>query len=111
MAQYNTTSHYPDDVDALVFLCDISLDTKELYEHHQKLINERKYSEASKYLNQQTEITPVTADFFNMLEARLLTTQAYLLTKEKNSSISYSDTAEPTDTQDTPIWISTMNVK
>ena len=75
-----------------------------------KLIKEGKYTEASNYLNQQTGITPVTADFFNMLENRIYQTQVYVSNKEKINPVYYSDNSEPSDVSVTPIWISDMSI-
>lgn len=105
MSVYKTSSDYPDKVDDLVFISDVSISTHDIYKHHEQLIEDGKYSEAADFINHQTGITPVTADFFNMLENRIKTTQTYLLSKNKVNLINYSST-EPEDITTAPFWIS-----
>lgn len=106
MGIYNTKSNFPDTVDDLYFLSDISLETQHIYKRHKQLVSDGKYSEASDYLNQQTGITPVNADFFNMLENRIYNTQIHVLAKEKINPVFYSDISEADDISKSPIWIS-----
>ncbi len=103
---YNVLSDYPNQVDDLNFISDVSIGTEHIYKDHQELLNQCRYTDASEYLKSQENITPMVADLFNMLEARILKTQEYLLQKESTRKISYSD-LEPENVNDTPIWIST----
>lgn len=105
MSLYKVSSLFPNSVDDITFISDVNLDTLDIYKQHRDLVNNGKYTEASNYLNQQTGITPVNADFFNMLENRIYQTQLYVEDKEKVNPCSYE--SQPTNISKTnPIWIS-----
>ena len=96
MSLYKVSSLFPNSVDDITFISDVK---------HRDLVNNGKYTEASNYLNQQTDITPVNADFFNMLENRIYQTQLYVKNKEKVNPCSYE--SQPTNiSKANPIWIS-----
>lgn len=109
MSIYKVNSSFPSIVDDIAFISDVNLDTLEIYKQHRDLIVDGKYTEASNYLNQQTGITPVNADFFNMLENRIYQTQLYVKDKEKVNPCSY--VSQPTNVSKiNPIWISDSKV-
>lgn len=109
MSIYEVNSSFPSAVDDIAFISDVNLDTLEIYKHHRDLVNNGKYTEASNYLNQQTGITSVNADFFNMLENRIYQTQLYVKNKEKVNPCSY--VSQPTNVSKiNPIWISDSKV-
>lgn len=109
MSLYKVSSSFPNSVDDIAFISDVNLDTLEIYKYHKDLVNNQKYTEASNYLNQQTGITPVNADFFNMLENRIYQTQLYVKDKEKVNPCSY--VSQPINVSKTnPIWISDSKV-
>ncbi len=71
-------------------------------EHFQNLIREEKYSEASKYINQQNGIHGAFAGLFNLIENRIYKLQRHLLAKEDNPH--HFSESEP-DIPEGEIWI------
>lgn len=110
MGIYNIESAFPENTDDLYFISDVNLETQDIYKHHKQLVNNGKYSEASEYLNQQTGITPVNADFFNMLENRIYNTQIYVSAKEKINPVFHSDISEADDISKAPVWVSDQKI-
>lgn len=92
----NTISHYPDGVDPMIFFQDVSLDKIDIMNTYNQLIAQGKYTEASRYINQQEGICGYFADFFNAIENRIYNLQKHLLKKppKKNPFISHEITDE-----------------
>ena len=80
---YDPASHYPDEVDPMVFFQDNDLEKTETINHYENLIAQGKYTEANAYMDQQEGIYGYFADFFNALENRIHSLQDYLLKKEE----------------------------
>ncbi len=100
---YNPSSYYPDKIDPLIFFQDVDLEHLEIMEHFQNLIREEKYSEASKYINQQNGIHGAFAGLFNLIENRVYKLQRHLLAKEDINLHHFSE-IEP-DIPESEIWI------
>ncbi len=79
---YTVKSSYPDSIDDLVFISDTDIKHESVYKKHQELINNKNYTQASEYISGQTDITPITADLFNLIQNRIIAMQEYL----KNSA-------------------------
>ncbi len=77
----NTTSHYPDGVDTMLFFQDNDLEKTDIIDTYNNLIAQDKYTEASAYINQQDNVYGYFADFFNAIENRIYNLQKYLLEK------------------------------
>ncbi len=102
MAIYNTTSHFPNLIDDLVFISDVDCKSEHIMIQHQEYINNGLYEEASNYLNSQTNITPIVADVFNLIEDRIVTLQTYLLTQ---GSVDRAYYEQPSNPVEGTIWI------
>lgn len=79
----NPLSFYPDKIDPLIFFQDVSLDNIEIMNRYDNLIKQGKYSEASEYINSQSDICGYFANFLNAIENRIYSLQEYLLTIKK----------------------------
>lgn len=102
MAIYNTTTNYPTTVDDLVFISDVDCKSENIMEQHQYYVSKGLYTEASNYLNSQTEITPIVASLFNLLENRIVALQTYLLEQESVNRAYYEQPSNPVNNS---IWI------
>ena len=87
----NPLSLYPDKIDPLIFFQDVSLEKVEIMETYDHLIKNGKYSDASEYINIQSDIYGYFADFLNAIENRIYNLQEYLLTIEPKKLFIYSD--------------------
>ncbi len=102
---YNPISSFPDKVDEMTFFQDISLDKKEIMDTYDALVAQKRYTEASEYMDQQSGIFGYFADFFNLLENRIYQLQDHILQKEKeNPFVSTTGTTEPTTITKNMIW-------
>jgi len=81
----NEQSSYPDKIDEMTFFQDVSLNTIEYMIEYQTLLSKGRYTDANKYINNQTGIYGCFACFFNMLENRIYALQNYLLNRRENS--------------------------
>lgn len=90
-------SYYPDKVDEMTFFQDNSLENIDVLDQYNTLIKQGRYSEADEYINQQEDIYGFFADFFNLIENRIYTTQEYLLQKpsKKQPFIYYDEKGYP----------------
>lgn len=77
----NTTSYYPDGIDRMIFFQDNDLEKTDIINTYNELISQQKYTDASKYINQQKGVYGYFADFFNAIENRIYNLQDYLLQK------------------------------
>ena len=77
----NTTSHYPDGVDKMMFFQDNNLEKIDIINTYNNLITQSEYTKASEYINQQDHVYGYFADFFNAIENRIYNLQKYLPTK------------------------------
>lgn len=103
MAIYNTTTNYPTSVDDLLFISDVDCKSETIMNTHQEYINRGTYTDASKYLNKQTGITPIVADLFNLLENRLIALQSHLLSQDDEVERAHYE--EPESPVEGTIWI------
>ena len=79
----------------MTFFQDNNLEKVEIMNHYDELIAQGKYDEANDYFNQQEGIYGFFADFFNLIENRIYTTQEYLLNKPpKKQPFIYYDEEE-----------------
>lgn len=91
----NPISYYPNKVDEMIFFQDNNLENVEIMNHYNELIAQGKYTEASDYISQQENVYGFFADFFNLIENRIYTTQEYLLSKPpKKQPFIYYDEEE-----------------
>ncbi len=91
----NPISYYPNKIDEMTFFQDNNLEKVEIMNHYDELIAQGKYDEANDYINQQEGIYGFFADFFNLIENRIYTTQEYLLNKPpKKQPFIYYDEEE-----------------
>ncbi len=91
----NSVSHYPKQIDEMIFFQDNNLEKAGINEHYNNLIAQGKYSEASDYINQQEGVYGFFADFFNLIENRIYSLQEYLLQKSpKRQLFIYYDEEE-----------------
>lgn len=102
MAIYNTISIFPNSIDDLVFISDVDCKSENIMIQHQEYINNGLYEEASNYLNSQTNITPIVADVFNLIENRIVALQTYLLTQ---GSVNRAYYEQPSNPVEGTIWI------
>lgn len=103
---YNTQSSYSSEsntIDDLVFVSDVNLSHKRVMETHQNYIENGQYSTASTYINEQTGITPIVADLFNLIKNRIIALQTYLLSLDQIERANYEN--EPLNPTDGMIWI------
>lgn len=77
----NPTSYYPNKIDKMIFFQDNNLEKVEIMNHYNELISQGKYTEASDYISQQENVYGFFADYFNLIENRIYSTQEYLLSK------------------------------
>ena len=104
MSSYNSTSAYPQAVDDIMFISDVSLDTIGISRQHNDLINNGSYAKEHEYLNSREVVTSVYAGFFNMLENRIYQTQLFVKTLTK-TVISFHGDSQP-DNPAISVWIS-----
>lgn len=99
---YNTTTNYPTSVDDLLFISDVDCKSESIMNKHQDYINKGEYDNASNYLNSQTNITPIVADLFNLLENRIIAVQRHVLTLNDIERAYYEEPESPVEGT---IWI------
>lgn len=91
----NPVSYYPNKIDEMIFFQDNNIEKMEIINHYNNLIAQEKYSEASKYINQQEGIYGYFACYLNLIENRIEKLQEYLLNKpEKKQPFIYYDEEE-----------------
>lgn len=91
----NPTSYYPNKIDEMIFFQDNNLEKVEIMNHYNELISQGKYTEASDYISQQENVYGFFADYFNLIENRIYSTQEYLLSKPpKKQPFIYYDEEE-----------------
>lgn len=66
----------------MTFFQDNNLEKTEIINHYNELISQRKYSEASDYINQQEGVCGFFADYLNLIENRIDSLQEHLLNKQ-----------------------------
>ncbi len=91
----NTLSIFPQGIDTRAFFSDISIDYINLISQYQILIKQKRYSEASRLLN-NSDASFYGAWIFNLFDNRLKNIGEYLLTLEKPKLTIYQDT-EPNE--------------
>ena len=101
----NPTSNYPDKIDEMIFFQDSNLENYKILQTYESLISLGKFDEANEFISRQSGIYGYFADFFNLIENRIYTTQDYLQKKEKNNPF-ISSLEEPTELKDNILWIS-----
>ena len=72
---YNINSVFSNNtntIDPLVFVSDVSLTNKNIYETHKNYIDSNQTIQAVQYIKSQENITPITADLFNMIANRII---------------------------------------
>ncbi len=98
-------SSYPDKIDPPTFFQDINIDNVQHMKEYEKLISQKKYNEANSYINKQSNFYGYFACFFNMLENRILATQTYVETLEKNNPFIYQNDEPTIASANKTIWI------
>lgn len=89
----NPMSFYPKKVDDMTFFQDTNLEKIEIINQYNLLIAQGKYSEASDYINKQSDVYGFFSVFFNLIENRIYNLQEYLLQKppKKQPFIYYNE--------------------
>lgn len=91
----NPVSYYPSKVDEMTFFQDNNLEKIEIINHYNDIVAQKKYSEASDYINQQEDVYGFFADYLNLIENRIYTLQEHLLNKpsKKQPFVFYDEEA------------------
>lgn len=100
---YITTSSFPTSIDDRTFISDVDLNHKTIMDTHIGYINNGEYTNASTYINSQTDITPITAGMWNMFENQIIALQTYLKTLSPIERATYGNEPESPSVND--IWI------
>lgn len=96
MIYKDTKSVYPDGIDDLIFFHDISIDQKDIMNNHRRKINEQKYTEGTRLLQNSGLEHAYCADLFNMFENRLYAVQKRMIDEPKESQIkNYHQSTKP----------------
>ncbi len=104
----NPVSYFPNKVDEMIFFQDNNLENVEVMNHYNELIAQGKYTEANDYISQQESIYGFFADFFNLIENRIYTTQEYLVSKPpKKQPFIYYDEEEHFSVSDIHVFTDT----
>lgn len=98
------TSYYPEKIDEMIFFQDNDIAKVEIMNRYNTLISQEKYDEANDYINQQKGVYGSFADYFNLIENKIYSTQEYLLSKQKKQLFVY-DEEEPENIDKGTIWI------
>lgn len=101
---YNVKSLFPENVDDLIFYQDVSLSNLSNKQYHESLIKSKRYTDASKYLKEQSNLHSYSAGLFNLIQNRIYCLQKYLQEKQKYNPHYYSSTAPETIKQG-EIWV------
>lgn len=72
-----TESKFPDEIDPLYYHSDISIGQQEIMDQYDALIAKNQYTEAYKLIS-EASVFGWFADYFNMIENRINTTQTFL---------------------------------
>ena len=100
----NPNSSYPNKIDPMIFFQDVCLDKQDIMEQYDNLISQGKYTEANNYISQQEGIYLFSADFFNLIENRIFSTQNYLLTKQPKHPFVFTE-EKPENSTLNMLWI------
>lgn len=109
ITRYNTTSHFPEQVDDLLCLNDVDLEHLPISNTHKNLLEAQRYTDAGNLL-ERTTIDSLCASLFNLLENRIYATQEHLVNKHTmwyevygvESPIECFD--EPINRTKKPVW-------
>lgn len=107
---YNELSCYPISIDPLVFFQDNGIEHVDELKKYQRLLQQEKYTEASTYLDFQSNLNGYFGSLFNCLENRIRKLQEHLKdipvisSSEEINPIVVSNSEPSTITQNT-IWI------
>lgn len=80
----DVTSKFPDSVDELNYHSDVNIAQKDVMDQYEKYIQAHNYSQAYALIK-NSNIFGWFADYFNMLENRIYSTQEYLLSTGRNN--------------------------
>ena len=72
-----TTSNFPDEIDTLGYHSDVTIGQQEIMDEYESLVAQNRYAEAYKLIS-ESSIFGWFADYFNMLENRIYSTQVFL---------------------------------
>lgn len=96
MIYNNTKSVFPNEIDDLIFFHDIGIDQKDIMENHRKKINEQKYTEGTRILQNSGLEHAYCGDLFNMFQNRLYAVQKRMIEEPKESQIkNYHQSSKP----------------
>lgn len=101
---YDVESRYPLGVDDLIFFEDVNLDGVQIMKRFNDLVAEKRYTEASNYIENQDVVFAHIAKLYNMIENRIYATQSHIdeIAKHKTNPHVYG--SEPTDPYAGEIW-------
>ena len=110
--RYVTESHFPSEVDDLLFLSDIDLEKVSQVQRHKDLLASQQYTAAGEYLEKNVTFDCYCASLFNLLQNRVYAVQDYLNSgkhtewyNQHGVESPFAFGEEPSDTEATPIWI------
>lgn len=112
-----TTSNFPDEIDTLGYHSDVTIGQQEIMDQYDTLVAQNRYTEAYKLIS-ESSIFGWFADYFNMLENRIYSTQVFLTNtlQVQHPDQNLYTTDEPTEFADNTrtrdlavddVWIST----
>lgn len=110
VTRYDVESNFPNSVDDLLCLSDVSLDVLPISNLHKQYLAEEHYTEAGALLENSPELDSLCASLFNLIENRILATQIHLDGKHSRWYEIYGEESpiesfdEPINRTVKPVW-------
>ncbi len=100
-------SHYPEQIDPLIFFQDVDLEKLPTAEEYGALTDRGQYDAAHDLFRGQEGFPGYAADYFNAIENRIYSLQTYLQGKEKKKYFTVTEEAdsEPDSFNQETIWL------
>lgn len=107
---HNTSSVFPDSVDARAFFSDVQLRHASIHNGYNELIQSADYQGASQYLYTNVEQANVNMDYngaylWNRFENIVRAIEDYALAMDSTEARNVYSQEEPTETWDNQVWI------
>ena len=109
VTRYNTESSYPEEVDSLLWLNDVSIEQQPIAQAHRELLENKHYTDAGEFI-ENASIDSMCASLFNLLENRIYATQYAFTNKHTKWYEEYGVESpiecfdEPEDKTKKPVW-------
>ena len=109
VTRYNAESHYPVEIDPLLWLSDVNLEQLPFAQAHKELLEEERYTEAGIYI-ENADMDSMCASLFCLLENRIYATQYAFSNKHTKWYEEYGVESpiecfdEPEDKIKKPVW-------